>query len=228
MNIVMGGFELPIEVSNTYVRTLEIENRILFARVCSSLVSCRGESAEEPYTVWDDAGEEVSASRAILPVISPLVLPWDHRELGGELYTRIEQLVMEDEGLRMALERLGVDLGGSILRATHQVNGDYAFGLEWNVRSYLKAFSFSVNRGACHSILDSLILFLDFAADMCLKRVLVFVNLKLFLEKAELEQVFKRVIFHGLRVILLESACDKNQYENERKNYVDQHFLETC
>ena len=226
MNIVFSGFSRPIEVSSSFVRTIEIENKVLFTRVCQSLLSGAGEFAKEPYSLWDEKDAELAATTAFLSVSNPLALPWDSKDLAGKLYRRLEQLMLEDEEAREEIERLSIEIDSSILRLTHQVNGDYSFAVEWGLRKYLKSFSFFVDRDENASYLDSLNTFLDFAADMSLKKVLLFVNLKTFLSGNEYEQILERIFFHGFSVMLLESTVDSAVYALEKKTIIDQHFLE--
>ena len=52
MRIVFSGLDKPIDVADRGITILQIESESLFARVCDSLVSFKGEKAIEPYTIW--------------------------------------------------------------------------------------------------------------------------------------------------------------------------------
>lgn len=226
MKITLSGINHAIELMEGEVCTLEIENRTLYANVCRSLASGEGGSAFEPYSVWDDDGEELTPSSSLLVVTDPLNLPWEHKALSGKLFDRLENLLFESEESRDEVESLASSLFRAIARLPHQVNAEYSFGLEWSLRQYLKSFAFHVDRFESSRYLDSLISFLDFSSDMGVKQVLVFSNLKTFLSKTDLIEVFEHVFFHNLRVLLLETAHDGTCYEHEKKMYIDQHFLE--
>lgn len=227
MRLVFSGAMLPVEISKEYVRTYEIENNHLFTRICASLISGEGEEAIEPYSIWADDDTEKSPSSSLLLVTDPLNLPWQARDLSGHLYERVGQLVFEDEEARMEIEALGNQISSLILRLTHQISGDYEFSSEWSVGQYLKAFSFAPSRGNDDSYLDSLLGFLDFASDVHLEKPLAFINLKRFLLKKELEEVFDRAFFLGIPLLLLENVVDLRQYKHEKKTCIDQHFLES-
>lgn len=226
MKIAFSGFENSIEVSEGVVHTFEIENKQVFTNICRSLASGEGELACEPYTIWGDDGEELNPTGSLLVITDPLNLPWGHKLLGGRLFDMFDSLMREDEEARAEIESLATRLSQSIVRLAHQVNGDYSFGLEWGLKQYLKTFAYSVERFESSRYLESLISFLDFSADMAFKNVLVFVNLKSFLSKNELQQVLDHVFFLKLRVLLLETTHDSASYCLERKSYIDQHFLE--
>lgn len=227
MRISFSGFDNAVDVARGFPRVLEIENRILFTRICRSLDSGEGETAEEPYSMWDENGEELRPSSTLLMITDPLHLPWDNKNLGGKLYAVLERLMMEDEESRQEIVGLGLRLSAAIARLTHQVHADYEFGLEWGIKQYLKSLSFDVARHNVSSYLDSLITFLDFASDMALSKVLTFVNLKAFLAEKELQEFYDRVFFHGILVLMLESNHDTSSYEHEYKMRVDLQFLES-
>lgn len=50
-------------------------------------------------------------------------------------------------------------------------------------------------------------------------------GLKQFFEKDELEEIYKFVIYQGIRLVLIENAIDKESYDFEKKLIVDLLFL---
>lgn len=228
MRITISGFESSICLVAGIPHVLEIENKTLFTRVCRSLVSGDGPEALEAYSIWDDDGGEVSSRDAFLLVSNPLCLPWDEKRLGGRLYEAIEALMYEDEESRVEIEETAQILSTAVARLTHRVGAEYEFGIEWGLKQFLKSRAFKVDRYEVSSYLDSLISFLDFCSDMRLHQPILFVNLKTFLGENDLNEVYRRVFFHGFKILLLESFHDEASYGNEQKTRVDLHFLESC
>lgn len=226
MRLVFSGADSPIEVNRGRVRTVEMENPHLFTRVCRSFIAGGDVDAFEPFSLWDGDGSELAPVKALLVVTDPLRLPWDSADLAGKLPAVMESLLFEDEDARSVFESYGRQLAAFAFRLTHQVECDYRFNVEWDVRRYLKAFGFAANRGEGLPYIEMLNTFLDFASDMQLKKVLVFVNLKTFLSENEFEQFLDRVFFHEFTVLLLESKACAIDYEYEDKTVIDQHFLE--
>ena len=224
MKLVFSGLESPVVIERRAVKTLEVENCHLFTNLCRSILSGKGD-AIEPYSLWDDEGEEITPANSMLVVSDPLRLPWDSKELLGKLLDTMDNLLREDEETVQSLEEYGSYLSSVILRAAHQFGCDYRFAIEWGARQYLKAFGFSVDRCETDSYLD-LMKFLDFASDMGLEKLLVFINLKTFLEKTEYELFLERAVFLGFHVLLLENKRDCLKHSFEDKMVVDQHFLE--
>ena len=72
-----------------------------------------------------------------------------------------------------------------------------------------------------------MIKFLALVKDASLNKVILFVNLKLFLTENELELFYEQAFFSKLRILLVENAYDALRYERERKYVIDQDFLES-
>lgn len=80
MKICFAGLESQIVLSGEYVSVLQINNKMLFCRICQSLLSCKGSKAIEPYSVWEK-DEEVAPAKAFIAVRDPFALPLGHRSL---------------------------------------------------------------------------------------------------------------------------------------------------
>ena len=226
MKLVFSGLETPIDLAPGYASTLQIANETLFARIVRSLASSAGGLALEPYTLWDD-GVELRPSTSLMVVQNPLQLPWDDRSLMGEVVKRIEREFLEDEDLRRGIEAMDSALSAKLLDLGFGMNSDYGFGLEWELKRYLKFRGFGVDMQDSKPLLDNLLNFLSLALDAGCKQAIAFVNLKTFLTQNDLKALFDYVFYSKLTVLLIENKADEVVYDYERKLVVDLHFIES-
>lgn len=226
MKLVFSGLETPIELTPGIVSTLQVENQALFTRIVRSLMNPEGGMALEPYSLWS-GNSELRPSGSLMLVQTPVQLPWDDRALIGEVAKRFERELLEDEDLRRSIEEMDAALSAKLLELGFGMNSDYAFGLEWDVKRYLKFKGFGVGRQESQTLLDSLIDFLSLTLDAGCKKVITFVNLKTFLTKNELKALFEHVFYSKISVLLLENIRDEMVYDYEHKITVDLHFLES-
>lgn len=226
MKISFSGFGSPVLITRSKTTTLEIQNRVLFSRVCEALISEAGEDAVEPYTFWNDDDVELKSKGQILPICDSFHLPWDDRVIINSLLARIENLLCEDEDCRSAAERDYRRLNYRFTTLALQLGSEYTFDIDWDPKRYLKSFGFRVDMGSCEMLLDKLILFLTMLEDISFERTIMFINLKIFLSNSEVERFFEHVFFSNLKVLMLESVPDSARYINEMKYTVDQDFLE--
>lgn len=227
MRICFSGLERPIDIEPSLPFVLEIENRVLFSRVIQSFLSEAGESAVEPYTLWSEAGKEIRPRGFAVFVANPFDLPWNDRVLMGEITSRLERIYREDEHIRSALEEVAQLLSSKVSFLAMQLQSDYAFEVDWDLRRYMKAFGFGVDFDDADALIDNLIKFMTLASDASLKKLIVFVNLKLFLSKNELERLYEQIFFSNLQVLFLENIRDMQYHEHEQKMNIDLDFLET-
>ena len=225
MKICFAGLENSLLIDSAAVTTLEIHNRVLFARICQSLLCDDGLEAPEPFSLWEGDAKLKPKSELLL-VSDPLHLPWDDKFLGGSLAECLEDRLYEDDDGRIEIEGMVASIESRLLSLTLRMQSEYTFAVNWDVKRFLKCFGFGVEQDRDESLFDKLIKFLLLAEDVGLKKCLVFVNLKSFFSQNELENVLKQSFYSGLRVLLLENAPDDRHFEMERKYTIDEDFLE--
>ena len=225
MKLVLSGLETPIEIAPGYATTLQVENQTLFTRIARSLECADGRFALEPFTIWEKE-KELRPASSLLLVSDVLHLPWDDRALMGEVVKRLECEFLEDEDMRRAVEAMDSSLSTKLLELGFAMNSDYGFGLEWDLKRYLKFRGFGIDSTDAAPFLDNVINFLSLALDAGCRKVIAFVNLKTFLTINDLKALFDFIFYSNLNVLLLESKRDEMVYDYERKITVDLHFLE--
>lgn len=226
MILSFAGFENPVRVSPGEVSVLEVSNAGLFARICESLLSEEGEYAIEPYSLWSDEGERLKTKDAFLFVSNPFELPWGHRLLSNKMVDRVCSFLLEDDSRLDSFEEIGRKTFSSICDIQFQANANYSFSNEWDLKKLLKCFSFGVDLDSCEKLLDRLILFIDFIADVSPAQPLAFINLKTFLGEQAYKEFCERVFFQNSMVLLLETSFSRNRFMYESIMLVDQDFLE--
>ncbi len=218
------NFETDILCDAEKVSILQIADRVLFANIVQSLISKEGSEAKEPYLILED-NRELKCCDHLLVLLNPFSLPWRERNMITVLHNRISDLVSEDEQVKEVFEQAGQKVLREFGALAFQLQGSYDFSLEWDSRKFLKAFDYSVQCNS-DSLLDNLISFLEVASDLFPEKLIVLVNIKLFLNSSELIQLYEEAISLKIRLLLLETVKDSRVLIAERKMVIDQHFLE--
>ncbi len=226
MKIVFEGLDHPIELRKDQISTLVVENRTLYARICESLISEKGDAAREAYTVWDETDREIRPRSAFLVVESPFSLPWKHRALAGQLHNRIAALLLENEEIREEVQRCTRALNSELCGLSFQLHGDYDFGAEWDLVNYLKMMAFDREEAKANTLLENLIQFIELASDVGNTRAIVFINMRTFLEKKELLELVESILFHETKALFLENKAIEIYSDLETEYVIDQRFIE--
>ncbi len=224
MNIVFQGIEHALVVEHGRALVVEVQNPVLLARLCQSLDSNEGELAVEPYTLWE--GETAVAPRGVfVSVFDPFNLPWERREVCAPFSKRMETALSESDELALALEELNAKLRTLCFEGSIMLDADYEFGVEWDIKRYLKAFSFRAAYNKDDRLFDNIILFLRFVKDMGFDGVMIFVNLQNFLSEKDYVGVLEEVFLRDLKVIFLENRV-RGQIDTMVAHYrVDLEFV---
>lgn len=225
MNLVFDGLDAPLIVDRGFPCVLQVENPALFFRLAQSIGSQEGRYAVEPYSLWNGE-DEVAPKSNMLFIPNAFELPWDDRSLLGEVCRRIEKDLIDDEDMRLELEKAEAALASRLMLLSGGLSADYAFGIEWDLGKCLKMLGFGVDTMPGSKLIDNLISFLSLALDAKCQKVLVFVNLKTFLTENELEKLYEHVFYTKSFVLMLENKQDNTAYRYERKHVVDLDFLE--
>lgn len=225
MRLVFSGFEYPLELEAGETSVFEIENGALFARVAALLKSGCGRYALEPYSFWDEE-REIMPKDALMLISDPMSLPWDDKGFLSAVVKQVEREFLEDEELRMEVEGIEGALRQRLELLDMGFNADIGFALEWDLKRYLKFLGFGIAFQEEKTFLDNLLNFLSYVLDAGCKKVICFVNLKTFLTKNELDQLYEHIFFLKLKVLLLENKHDNSSYEHEQKMAIDLQFLE--
>lgn len=228
MKLVVSGFDNSISFGSGKIGELVIERQTLFSRICRSLLSGAGEGALEPYALWDDDGLVVNPKNIFLPIVNPFDLPWNHKSLVGGLCEQMERAYLEDEEYRLLFDGLGDRVGALLFELSCQMRGTYGSGLKWNLDAIMKSVGFGVSPDPQASLLDNLILFVEYAADARLEKSLLFVNMRSFLSDSDLAQLHESLVFHGVSALMLEQGLAPDCACSVSKLIVDQDLVEHC
>ena len=153
-------------------------------------------------------------------------MPWQDRGLVSALYAQIDGYMKEDEKVRQKIEATHQELESLIVNLGLRMNGNYSFGLEWEISQSLKAYSFGIDSSDAVTLFDNLIRFIEYIHDISYKKVLIFVNLEKFLTKNELLELEKQLFFHSLSALILMQGNERIVFQNARYLCIDQEFLE--
>lgn len=75
-------------------------------------------------------------------------------------------------------------------------------------------------------LLEKLLDYLEVVQEFLKPKCIIIMGLKQFFEKDELEEIYKFVIYQGIRLVLIENAIDKESYDFEKKLIVDMDLCE--
>ncbi len=214
--------ENGIEIVSDKITTLEINNKSLFTSICESVISDKGEESAVPYKLYEDGKE----SKLLFNVLASLpTVPINNKKLLEKAYKDFSNNLELDTEAFNEINIIANNLIKRIKEFSLKQYCTYDFEEEWDIKAFLKICKYQVNIDECESLLEKLQEYIKFLADVNFNDVLVFINLKIFLNENELNDLFETLIFYDIKTLLLENVVDSSSYNNEIKYRCD---LDLC
>lgn len=221
--LIIEGIDGPILIEEGSTTSLTIANKTFFSRLIASLLEGSGEGLEK--FAFYSGEREVKFSKVALSVVNPFDLPFKNATLMKALFQKIEDAVKFNDSILIKVNELRLLLNQALDNANEDLNCEYDFGVEFDVKKYLKTFGYSSDVDETSSLLENLISFLNFIADVASDRVLFFVNLTNFLDKYDLDRFCEKVFSLKLTVFIINSREDYSEICNNKNYAIDQHFI---
>lgn len=217
MKLVINYIDNEIDISNDIIPSLEIENKNYFYRVVNDLNLLSIGDLVENINFYDNNNQEINLSNNINVIIDYFNIDFNTKNIINKLYKSIKENVdIED------ISRLNTNYN-KIKKIIFKILNEYDFKLtlndEFDIESLLKLLKISIDRR--ESVIDNLFLLIDIENKFKLNKLVVFVNLKQFLSKEELTELFKYSLYNNVKILLIDSQSYGTNLNNEKKIVID-------
>lgn len=227
MKLIFETPEFDFEIPEFNITSIDIENPVLFTRILTSLSVDDATLAPEKYRFYID-DKIVSFPRNSIAVLNPIDLPFKNSTLLTALYKKIEADITQDDLMLMELQELQIKMRSAYQRATLNYFSDYEFDIELDIKKYLKSFGFANRFDPDVSLIDNLMKFLEFVADISHDKVILIVNLKIFLSKNEYIELCKYAFFLKITLLSINSGVKLYNFDEEKNYIIDLDFDVFC
>ena len=93
-----------------------------------------------------------------------------------------------------------------------------------DINNIVKLIKLSINYK--NDLLDNLLLLIDLEKILKISNILIFVNLKQYLEQEELIELYKYAIYNQIKIILIDSQAYGTKLLYEKKLIIDKDLVE--
>lgn len=222
MKIQISYIESDITISDNFVNSMEVENRDCFYRVVNDFVVSGNSDDGDSLTLLDECGKEIGISNKILVVIDY----FNFDNLVRKYVSHLEKEIVLSFGDK-DMDKL-LTYSNKLIKCFEHVVSDFdlpiKIGFSGDVSSLVKfmKLSFSLK----DNLLDNLFLLIDLEKVFCLHKVLVLINLKQYLSKTDLVELYKYSIYKSVNILLIDSQAYGCTLEYEKKVIIDSDFNE--
>lgn len=225
MKMVFQKFENDLSLERGCVNVVRIEDKALFSRCVESLNLAFSAESPEPAMVFE-SGAPLKPKDCIFMVGDLLAFDLADRKIVNLALRRIVEDLSKYEGVVANLELLNNSIVGLLEDQMNQMAGDYVIEGDWDAAAFLKAAGFSIDSVVEDGLFGKACRFLRIAADLFPDKVLAFVNLNTYLDKAQYCE-FGRMAKANELIILSYEVGDSPDFEYfENGMFIDANYCE--
>lgn len=223
MKIKISNFENYINISEDYIRVLEIEDKALFANIVQSINELCNKLESKEYIILLDQDKKIDFSKATYFIIDILNINFNDRKILNKLYSRFKEDVSLDLEVKCKLEVYFKDIFNILDEKLIEYPFEFSYKTELEIEELFKIYAIRVCNTE-QSFIEKVLYFLDLISLLDLCDIVIFCNLKSFFRDDQIEEIYKHIIHNKIKVLLVENNIVENMLNNEKKTRIDSYF----
>lgn len=221
MKLNVKYFENSIVFNNTETNVLEIENKAMFYRFIRDLHSINS------YGVYEDIqffGEdtEINMINKLKIYVDFFDFQFDSKKSINDISKYVSSSVNEED--KDKIKSLYNKIIKSYEKILNEIDLPLCVDNEFNFDNLSKLIKIAIETK--DELLDNLLLLIDLERVLKSKCLLVFVNLKQYLSKNELIELYKYAIYNNVNIFLVDSQSYGVTLKYEKKLIIDDNLDE--
>lgn len=226
--MIMKIFSLENDIifKEEYINVLQIQDKKLFTNVINSLNDNINniEDTKERIIILDN-DIEIKIEKEVLMIIDVFNIDFNQKKIQSALYNKIEKIYKQEFERMSEFQTIFQKLQLNVLDVFNEFPFEFNYKESIGIQEYLKLLGLKIsnNKG---KIIDTVFSLIDVVEYLLVAKLLIFVNLKLYLSDDELNEIYKYVMYKKVNILLIETGEEKEPIENEKIMYIDSDYDE--
>lgn len=221
MKIKVDFFDNEINLNNYEIFSIEIENKQYFYRLVRELYSISSGEVSEQVHFFCETKEILNPKITIYNDYFDIDLA--SKKYSSILYKKILNDIDCDDNNKIF--KSYKNIYDCICHSLRCIDLPINIEKEYNLDTLLKWFKISI-RNTSNSILDLILLLIDISSVLVPNEILVFVNLKQYLTRIELTEVYKYSLYKSVIIFMVDNQTYGISLKNEKKMIIDDNLDE--
>lgn len=222
MNLRISYLENTIMLNNENVFVVEVENKKMFYRLVSDLYKIKDGELLNEFYFYDNSNKEINVSNKIEVYSNFFKIDFNTKKNLTILNKTVLASLDDNEktSIMNNLKKLYKTIGSCL----NDIDLPLILNDEITIDDIVKLFKISFNFK--DDLLEKLLLLIDIERNFKINMILFFVNLKQYLNKVELEELYKFAIYNNVKLILIDSQSYGVKLNYEKKLIIDNDLVE--
>lgn len=216
------GLENKITFEEGKINVLEIYNKKFFRRMIEILNG--EEEAESNEIVLLDNEKRVELKKNVLVFTDLFNIDFNSKKIITKVYNELIESIkkrQDDE-----LENLTIKLRNYLIEEINELPFEFNINSELEINDLLKAFNLKIDTTCYTTIVEKIEFIINIIANLKMATILVIPNLKVYLEKEEIIEIYKYSLYNNIKLLILENSSNEKIENYEIKNIIDKEFDE--
>ena len=225
MIISINGFDNKIELNVDSVNVLEIENKKLFNRIIQLFNSkINGDLEDDNEVLLKDKNEVLDIEKNAVIIFDIFNIDYNNKRYLSKIYEKIDLNINNSENCE--LEKIIISLRNNIITEINEFPFEFSIEDKIKIQDLLKIFQLKINEELYSTVLEKLEFFIELTSTLGLAKVLIIPNLKSYLDKDELLELYKYSLYNNVNLLIIESTKDEELLNYENKILIDNNFCD--
>lgn len=222
MKINIDYIDNSIYLENDKIMALEIENKRLLFRLIKNFTDIDNGDFIDEVKVFDENNKEINISNKILVLSDFFNFNLDTKKYLNQINRIIiENIKDSGDNTLLSLYKKLLHKYNNVIKETDL---PVVINNEVSVESLVKLVKLKLNLS--NDLLDNLLSLIDLEKIAKTNEFLVLVNLKLYLNEKELEELYKYAIYNNVKLMLIDSKSYGCTLNFENKLIIDNNLVE--
>ena len=222
MKLIIKYIDNDIELKENEISAIEIENKRYFYRIVKDLYDIYDNELSEDIYLIDDNNKEINISNKIKIFIDYFNFKLDSKKYTNDITKYINKVLSEEtkETLLNQYKKI-INL---YKKELNNIDFPLVLDTDLDIENITKLIKVSIDTNK--ELINNLFTLIDLENIFQTKNILVFINLKQYLSKEEIEELYKYSIYNRITLLLIDSQSYGTTLTNERKLIIDENLDE--
>lgn len=226
MIIKLFHFENDIKILADKISVIEIENKKLFSKFMYLIYKKINDvdTGDEIYLFEEE--KEVKFSDTAFYISDPMMIDFNSKEIINEVTKLISKQLNIDVDIKNLCEQKYSELYSLLQNIFSDFTINFNSSSQFNIEKFLKMIGLKVDDSLNLTHMEKIMSIIEIIAELQLNKFIIFCNLKSYLTREELHEVYKISLYKKIPLVLFESSIEKECFMYEKKLTIDNDYYE--
>lgn len=222
MKLCIKYIDNNLVFNNEYINCLEVENKNYFYKIVKELNNIANGEMEDNVIFTDNESNEINIINKINIIIDYFNIDFNSKKILSLINKKINSSISVND--KDNLSKLYNKIKKIYIPILNDMDLNIDINNDFDLDLIVKLLNVSIKNK--DNILDNLFLLTDIEHELNISKLLVFVNLKQYLNEQELIELYKYLLYNNIVVLLIDSQAYGVCNKYEKKIIIDNELEE--